>query len=136
MLSNPRKTKFKKVQKGSLPSKICGKKRPLQQGTYALKAYNSVILSSSQIESCRKLLAKKIKNKGRLWVKVFPHTPVSKKPVEVRMGKGKGAVDSWVCKIKAGSILYEITGVQKSTAEEVLKEGSRKLPMRTLIVSK
>lgn len=127
----PKKSKFKKFQKGSLPNRILSFNRIPQFGTYCLKAISFGIFSGRQIEAGRKIIMKKVKRKGRLWVRVFPHIPVSKKPVETRMGKGKGSVDHWIFKVRPGMIVYEIEGISHILALEIFKIVSKKLPFFT-----
>lgn len=134
MLKAPRKTKYKKAQKGALPNKILSHAAELAYGTYALKAIDFGILTSNQIEAAQKVILKKIKKKGKLWTCIFPHLPKTKKPVEVRMGKGKGSVDLWISKVMPGTILYEIEGISFKTAQEILNESSQKLSIKCKII--
>lgn len=134
MLLTPRKTKYKKSQKGSLPNKILSSSKNLAYGNFAFKASNFGILTNKQIEAARRVIMKKIKKQGKLWVRVFTHLPKSKKPVEVRMGKGKGSIDSWVAKIKPGTILYEIDGISLKLAQELFYESAQKLPLKIKLI--
>jgi large subunit ribosomal protein L16 len=127
----PRNPRYRKVQKGSLPNTILSGNRKPQFGCYALKATSFGILSSRQIEAGRKLIMKKVKKRGKLWVRIFPHTPVTRKPVEVRMGKGKGAVDHWVFKVRPGAILYEVEGLSSNLVSDIFKLVSKKLSVST-----
>jgi large subunit ribosomal protein L16 len=129
MLNSPRRFKYKKVQKGSIPNKILSEASKITSGSFAFKAAEFGVLTSMQIEAARKVIMKKIKKKGKLWVKIFPHTPKTKKPVEVRMGKGKGSVDLWIAKIRPGVILYEIEGISPKLAKEVFFLSCHKLPI-------
>src|SRR3546814_18878467 len=104
MLVTPRKTKYKKAQKSSLPNKILSNSENISYGNFAVKSKNFGLLTNKQIEAARRVIMKKIKKQGKLWVRIFTHTPKTKKPIEVRMGKGKGSVDSWIVKIKHGTI--------------------------------
>ena len=131
MLLSPRKFKYKKAQKGSLPNKVLSIKREVIFGSFALKSMDFGLLTANQIESGRRLIMKKIKKRGKLWVRIFPHIPVSRKPIEIRMGKGKGAVDHWVFKAKPGILLYEIEGLTSKKALELFKQVSKKLPIKT-----
>lgn len=130
----PRKTKFKKVQKGRIPNKLKSGASKLIFGSYGFKAETFGILTSTQIEAARKVIMKHLKKKGKMWVRVFPHQPKTKKPIEVRMGKGKGAVDSWVSKVEPGTILYEFEGINFKLAEEIFILGAQKLPLMCKLV--
>jgi large subunit ribosomal protein L16 len=136
MLMSPRKFKFRKVQKGSIPNTVLSESAKINLGTYAVKAAEFGILTGMQLEAARKVIMKKIKKKGKLWVKVFPHLPKTKKPVEVRMGKGKGPVDTWVAKIRPGMILYEIEGISPKLAKEVFYLSAHKLPILCKLVER
>jgi large subunit ribosomal protein L16 len=133
MLLSPRKFKYKKSQKGSLPNKILSCKRELIFGSFGLKSLDFGLLTANQIEAGRRLIMKKIKKKGKLWVRIFPHIPISKKPIEVRMGKGKGGVDHWAFKANPGILLYEIEGLSYKKAFELFRQVSKKLPIKTKI---
>jgi len=130
MLTAPRKFKYKKMQKGNIPNKILSSINKINYGSFAFKATDFGILTSKQIEAAQKVISKKIKKKGKLWIRVFPHLPKTKKPVEVRMGKGKGSVDIWIAKIYPGTILYEIEGISLKLAQEIFKESSQKLSLK------
>jgi large subunit ribosomal protein L16 len=137
MLSFPRRSKFKKQQKGKSFNRINSTSTDLYSlkfGSVGLKALNSGRLSSKQIESVRQAISKVIKKQGRLKINIFPDTPISKKPIEVRMGKGKGAVDHWIFKVKAGFVLYEIETAFISLAVKALESGQIRLPIKTRIV--
>ena len=131
----PKKTKFNKQFKGKFKNKTYRGNR-LIFGNYALKSLNLANITSKQIEAGRKIIIKKMKRLGFLWVRVFPDTPVTKKPNEVRMGKGKGSVNHWVSKIQKGQIIYEISSLSKKSAVNALISGSHKLPILTKIISK
>ena len=132
----PNKTKYKKSQKGSLPTGVAIKGAIISFGKYAIKATECGILSSNQIESTRKALARCTKRLGKIWINVFPNIPVSKKPIEVRMGKGKGAVDHWICKVKSGRILFELDGISEQNAIEAFQYSKGKLPIQTSLITK
>jgi large subunit ribosomal protein L16 len=135
MILQPRKTKFKKVFKG----KIKGKAKngyEISFGRFGLKAMESHRLKSKQIEAARKTINGYLKRKGKLWIRVFPNTPVTKKPVEVRMGGGKGNVEFWVCKTKIGKILFELDNVEKRDAMMAFDRASDKLPIVTKFIEK
>ena len=105
-------------------------------GSYGLKAMESVWLTSRQIESARVALTRHMKREGQVWIKVFPDKPVTSKPAEVRMGKGKGALDHWVAVVRAGRIIFEADGVPMETAKEALRLAAQKLPIRTKFVTR
>ena|SRR5690554_782211 len=130
MLTSPRKTKYKKVQKGLIPNQLLSKSEKIIFGNFAFKTTTFGLLTNQQLEAIRRLIAKKIKKQGKLWIRVFTHIPKTKKPIEVRMGKGKGSVDSWITKIKPGTILCEIDGISLKLAKELFKESTQKLPIK------
>ena len=131
----PKKTKYKKQFKGKLQGKIT-KTNNIIYGKYAIKVLNETRLTSKQIEATRKIIIKKMKKLGFLWIRVFPNIPVTAKPTENRMGKGKGAFSCWVAKVKKGQILYEISGISLESAKKVFKAGSNKLPVKTKFIYK
>lgn len=131
----PKNKKFKKQFKGVIKGKTF-RGNKLIYGTFGLKALETTRLNSKQIEATRKIIVKKMKRLGYLWIRIFPDTPVSDKPAEVRMGKGKGSVDFWVSKIKPGQILYEISGISFEKGLKALKSGSNKLPIKTKIIKR
>jgi large subunit ribosomal protein L16 len=127
----PNRVKYKKIKKGKLV-KFSYKNR-LNFGTIGLKALESGFISARQLESARQAIVRKIKKKGKLWIKIFPSLPITKKPAEVRMGKGKGNVSHWVAKIRGGSVLFEACGINRKNAIKAFKTGSAKLPVKTQI---
>jgi large subunit ribosomal protein L16 len=131
----PKQTKHKKDKKGIKKGNSSRNLR-LNQGLFGLKACESGRISARQIEAARISITRKIKRKGKLWINIFPFKPVTSKPVEVRMGKGKGSVDHFIAPVKAGSLIYQLTGVPKKIALQALKGGSNKLSINTRIVSK
>lgn len=131
MLLQPKKIKYKKIKKGKLVK--FSYKNDLNFGTIGLKAKESGLITSRQIEAARQSITRKIKKKGRLWIKIFPNLPITKKPAEIRMGKGKGNVSHWVARVRGGTILFEICGINKKTAIKAFKTGSAKLPIKTQI---
>lgn len=131
----PNKTKFKKQFKGKLKNKTYRGDK-LIFGNYALKSLNLAKITSKQLEAGRKIIMKKMKRLGFLWIRVFPDTPITKKPNEVRMGKGKGSVDHWVAKIQRGQIIYEISSLSKKNALVALQAGAQKLPIISKIITK
>ena len=132
MFLQPKKIKYKKVRKGKL-SKLEFKSNTLQFGEIGLKAKESGLISARQIEAVRRVITRKIKKKGKVWIRIFPYLPITSKPTESRMGKGKGSVSHWVSRIKSGTTLFEVCGVPKHIAKEALKSSSAKLPIKTCI---
>jgi len=131
MFLQPKKTKYKKHRKGVL--KKVEYKNKIQFGTICLKAIESGCVSAKQIESARQAINRKLKRTGKVWIRIFPHISVTSKPIEVRMGKGKGSVKHWISKVKRGSILFEIDGVSDKLAKAAFKTGSAKLPVKTIV---
>lgn len=130
----PKKTKFRKMQKGRNRGMIHDMK--INFGMFGLKATKHGRISSRQIESARRAMTKAIKRQGKIWIRIFPDKPITKKPLEVRMGKGKGNVEYWVCLVQPGKILYEIDGVSEELAKEAFKLASAKLPIKSIFISK
>ena len=133
MLLQPKKTKYKYIQKGKL-SKFNFRSNKLNFGNIGLKTVQSGTISARQIEAARQAIVRKIKRKGKLWIRIFPSIPITSKPTEVRMGKGKGAISHWSLKIKAGTILFEIFGIPNNIAISAFKTGCAKLPIKTKIL--
>ena len=129
----PKQTKFRKQRKGRIRG-LETRSNTIIFGEFGLKALECGKISARQIEATRRTITRKVKRRGKLWIRMFPSVPVTSKPVEVRMGKGKGSVDHWICPVKAGKILYEIGGVPKVIAYNALKSGSNKLSLNTKIV--
>lgn len=134
MLS-PKKFKFRKQQKGRIRGEA-SRGSHLSFGEYGLMAVESGRINSRQIEAARVAMTRKTKRGGRVWIKIFPDVPVSKKPAEVRMGKGKGSVDHYVAKIRPGRMVYEMAGIERAVAKEALELAAAKLPIRTKLVMK
>lgn len=132
MFLQPKKTKYKKVKKGKL-KKFEYKSNSIKFGEMGLKAIDSGVINARQIESARRTIARKIKRKGKIWLRIFPDLPITSKPTESRMGKGKGSVSYWAAKIKGGMTLFEICGVPSHVAKEALRAGSTKLSIKTKI---
>jgi large subunit ribosomal protein L16 len=133
MFLQPKKLKkFKKPKKGKL-SKLEFKSNSLKFGTIGIKSSESGIISARQIEAARQAITKKTKRKGKIWIRIFPDLPITSKPKEARMGKGKGSLSFWAVKIKGGTVLFEICGIKENTAFLALKSGGLKLPIKTLI---
>lgn len=132
MLS-PKRTKFRKYQKGTIggikPNTIT-----LKFGKYGLKALESGKITARTIEAVRRAITRKFKKSGKLWIKIFPDIPVTQKPLEVRMGKGKGAPSFWICRIQAGQVLFEMDGVSSQLAFQAAKLAAYKLPIKTELV--
>jgi len=131
----PKRVKFRKAQRGRMAGKAYKGSR-VSFGDYGLKALEPHWITSRQIEACRVALTRKMKRDGRVWIRIFPDKPVSKKPLETRMGKGKGAPEFWVAVIKPGRVLFEVSGVTRELAEEALKLCSYKLPIKTKVVAR
>jgi len=131
----PKRTKFRKAFKGRIHGEAKGGFL-LNFGAFALKATEPERVSARQIEAARRAITRHMKRQGRVWIRVFPDLPVSAKPIEVRMGKGKGSTDRWVCKVKPGRIMFEVDGVAEPIAREALRLGAMKLPVTTRIVAK
>lgn len=132
MFLQPKKTKYKKARKGRL-KKLEFKSNTIRFGEVGLKAEVSGMITARQIESARRAIARKVKRKGKIWICVFPDLPITAKPTESRMGKGKGAVSYWVARVRGGTTLFEICGVPFHVATEALLSGSKKLPIKTKI---
>ena len=130
MFLQPRKTKYKKVKKGRL-KKLEFKSNTLKFGELGLKTETAGMITARQIESARRTIARKIKRRGKVWIRIFPDLPITAKPTESRMGKGKGAVSHWAARVRGGTTLFEICGVPYHIASDALKAGSHKLPIKT-----
>ena len=131
----PKKVKHRKVQKGKMRG-LAYRGSTLNEGDFGLKAVECGWLTSRQIEAARIALTRHIKRGGKLWIRIFPDKPITKKPLEVRMGKGKGAPEAWVAVIKPGRILYEIEGVDEVAAKEAFRLAAHKLPLKTTFVKR
>ncbi|RDE09754.1 50S ribosomal protein L16 [Pelagibacterium lacus] len=131
----PKRTKFRKAHKGRIHGVAKGGTE-LNFGEYGLKAQEPERITARQIEAARRAMTRHMKRAGRVWIRVFPDLPVSSKPTEVRMGKGKGAPDFWAARIKPGRIMFEIDGVSEETAREALRLAAMKLPIKTRFVSR
>src|SRR5512145_554560 len=132
MLS-PKRTKFRKQHKGRIHGDAKGGTL-LNFGAFGLKALEPDRITARQIEAARRALTRHMKRQGRVWIRVFPDVPVSKKPTEVRMGKGKGSVEFWAAKVKPGRIMFEIDGVSEEVAKEALRLAAMKLPIKSRFV--
>jgi large subunit ribosomal protein L16 len=134
-MMQPKRTKFRKRFKGRNEGFSKGGVE-LNFGAYGMKATTNARVTARQIEAARRAITRYLKRAGRVWIRIFPDVPVSKKPAEVRMGKGKGSVEFWVAPVKAGRIMFEIDGVAGSLAEEAIRRGAAKLPVRTRFVAR
>ena len=129
----PKRTKFRKMFKGRIHGSAKGG-TDLTFGTYGLKSVEPHRVTARQIEAARRAMTRHMKRQGRVWIRIFPDVPVTSKPTEVRMGKGKGSVDFWAAKVKPGRIMFEIDGVTETVAREALRLAAMKLPIKTRTV--
>src|ERR1700685_2518859 len=134
-MMQPKKTKFRKAHKGRIHG-VATSGATLSFGQFGVKAMAPERIPARQIEAARRALPRHMKRAGRVWIRIFPDVPVSKKPAEVRMGSGKGAPEFWVAKVKPGRILFEIDGVDLATAKEAMRLGQAKLSIATKFVSR
>jgi large subunit ribosomal protein L16 len=132
MLLRPNRTKFNKAQRGRL-SRVVSAFPSIKHGRFALIAQESVLLTAHQIEATRQVINRYLKRKGKIWIRAFPDLPITSKPTEVRMGKGKGAVKEWVCRLRKGKVIFEVDGVADQRILEAFQAARKKLPLRTLI---
>ena len=131
----PKKTKYRKAHKGRIKG-VATSATTLNYGTYGLKALEAERVTARQIEAARVAMTRFMKRAGRVWVRIFPDVPVSSKPAEVRMGKGKGSPEYWICRVKPGKIMFELDGVSETAAKEALNLAAAKLPMHTKVVKR
>lgn len=131
----PKRTKFRKQQKGRNRG-LAQRGSDVSFGEYALKATGRGRLTARQIEAARRAITRHVKRGGRIWIRVFPDKPISKKPLEVRMGKGKGNPEYWVCLVQPGKVLYEMGGVDEELAREAFRLAGAKLPIKTTFVKR
>jgi large subunit ribosomal protein L16 len=131
----PKRTKFRKQQKGSLAGNAKAGQF-IEFGEFGMQVLDRGWLTGNQIEACRVAITRFFSRKGKVWIRVFPDKPVSKKPAEVRMGKGKGAPDHWVAPVRPGRILFEVGNVSKEDAQQALVRAAAKLPIRTRFVER
>ena len=131
----PKRTKYRKCQKGRNRGKA-SRGNVVNEGEYGLQALEAGLITANQIEAARIAMTRYIKRGGKVWIKIFPNKPISKKPAETRMGKGKGAVEYWVAPVKPGRILFEIAEVSEEVAREALRLASHKLPVKTKFVTR
>ena len=131
----PKKTKFRKVQRGRRRGQAKGQTL-VQYGDYGIKALEAGWVTNRQIEAARIAMTRKIKRGGKVWINVFPDKPVTQKPAETRMGSGKGSPEHWVCVVKPGRVMFELAGVPEPLAKEALRLAGSKLPIRTKVVKR
>jgi len=134
MLS-PKRTKYRKAHKGRIHGVAKGG-FDLNFGAFGLKALEPERVTARQIEAARRAIARAMKRQGRLWIRIFPDVPVTKKPAEVRMGSGKGSVEFWACRVKPGRIMFELDGIPRQVAELAFALGAAKLPIKTKFVTR
>jgi large subunit ribosomal protein L16 len=131
----PKRVKYRKQQRGRMRGKAY-RGGSVTFGEYGLQALEPAWVTNRQIEAARVAITRSIKRGGKMWIRVFPDKPVTKKPAETRMGKGKGAPESWVAVIKPGRVMFELEGISKTAAQEAMKLGASKLPIRTRFVER
>mgnify|MGYP001810287189 FL=1 len=134
-MMSPKRTKFRKQHKGRIHGVATGG-ASLSFGSYGLKALAPERITARQIEAARRAITRQMKRQGKVWIRIFPDVPVSKKPAEVRMGSGKGSPDFWAARVKPGRIMFEIDGVADEIAREALRLGAAKLPIATKVISR
>ena len=131
----PKRTKYRKMQKGRNRGKAT-RGNVVNEGQFGLQALEAGLITANQIEAARIAMTRYIKRGGKVWIKVFPNKPISKKPAETRMGKGKGATEYWVAVVKPGRVMFELADVAEETAREALRLASQKLPIKTKFVTR
>jgi len=131
----PKKTKWRKAHKGRIHGQAKGG-TSLNFGSYGLKALEPERVTARQIEAARRAITRQMKRQGRVWIRIFPDVPVSRKPAEVRMGSGKGSPEFWVCRVKPGRIMFELDGVSAEVARTALELAAAKLPIKTKVVTR
>ncbi len=131
----PKRVKYRKAHRGRMKGRA-SRGAEVSFGDYALQALEPSWITSRQIEAARRAIVRHVRRGGKLWIRVFPDKPVTTKPAETRMGSGKGNVDHWVAVVKPGRVLFEIAGVEESTAREAFRRASQKLPIRTQFISR
>lgn len=135
MLLQPKKTKYRKAHKGRIHG-LAIRGSNLDYGDFGMKAMEAGRITARQIEAARRAMTRRIKRGGRVWIRIFPDVPVSKKPPEVRQGKGKGNPEFWMARVKAGRILYEIEGIAEDLARDSIRLAAAKLPIATKFVAR
>lgn len=131
----PKRVKFRKVQKGRVRG-TAGKQNKIDFGDYGLQSMECGRITARQIEASRVAITRRVKRGGKVWIRVFPHKSITKKPAETRMGKGKGTPEDWVAVVKKGTVLFEMEGVPKDVAYEALRLAAQKIPLSTKILSR
>ena len=131
----PKRTKYRKMQKGRNRGKAT-RGNVVNEGEYGLQALDAGLITANQIEAARVALTRYIKRGGKVWIKIFPNKPITKKPAETRMGKGKGAPEYWVALVKPGRVMFELAGVPEEIAREAMRLAANKLPIKTKFVKK
>lgn len=131
----PKRTKHRKVQRGRMTGKAM-RGNFISHGEFGLQAMEPAWINSNQIEAARVAMTRYCKRFGKVWIKIFPDKPISKKPAETRMGKGKGAPEYWVCVVKPGRVMFELAGVPQETAKEAMRLAANKLPIKCKFISK
>lgn len=132
----PARSKFRKVRKGKIHGGSATSLTSLAYGRYGLVSKDSERITSRQIEAARQAMTRYIKRGGQIWIRIFPHTPVTRKPQDVKMGSGKGSPEFFVAKVKPGTIMFEMDGVTEEIAREAMRLAEHKLPVKTLIIAK
>jgi len=130
----PKRTKFRKVMKGRNRGLANG--HSVSFGEIGLRATGRCRMTARQIEAARRAMTRHVKRQGKIWIRVFPDKPITKKPLEVRMGKGKGSVEYWIAQIKPGQVLFEMQGVEETVAKEAFELAAAKLPVKTVIIKR
>ncbi len=131
----PKRTKYRKQQKGKIKG-IAHRGSTISFGSFALKSLDSSFITNRQIEAARIAMTRYMKREGKVWIRIFPDKPITSKPAEVRMGKGKGALDHWVAVVKPGTIMFEMDGVPSDVAHEALRLAAQKLPVQTKTITR
>lgn len=132
----PSRTKYRKVRKGRIHGGVATSLNELARGSYGLVSQSAGRVSSRQIEAARQAMTRYVKRGGQIWIRIFPHTPVTKKPLDVKMGSGKGNPEFFVAKVKPGNILFEMDGVAEDVAREAMRLAAHKLPLKTIFIVK
>lgn len=132
----PSRTKYRKVRKGRIHGGVATSLNELAYGSYGLVSQSAERVSSRQIEAARQAMTRYVKRGGQIWIRIFPHTPVSKKPLDVKMGSGKGNPEFFVAKVKPGSVMFEMDGVPEEVAREAMRLAAHKLPLKTTFIVK
>jgi len=132
----PSRTKYRKVRKGRIHGGSATALNELAYGRFGLKALESERISSRQIEAARQAMTRYVKRGGQIWIRIFPHTPVTRKPLDVKMGSGKGNPEFFVSKVKPGTVMFEMDGVAEATARDAMRLAGHKLPVKTVLIVK